>query len=93
MTAVGEVLGEAGGDHAFRGFVGVGDEVERAGLVPYRAGRQVAEPRQDFRPCGVAQDGGEDGEVGGGHWRGVTSPARAGEVKARSAEGESLPRT
>ncbi len=62
--AAGEGGVEGGGDAALGGFVGLGDEVERAGLLADVGGTQAAEARHDLGRGGVAQDAGEGIEPG-----------------------------
>jgi hypothetical protein len=52
-------LGQPRADHAFGGFVCVGDQIARRTLASHRAFRQVAKARHDFRQGGFGQHGGK----------------------------------
>ncbi len=55
-------------DPPLRLLVRLGHEVDRLGLLPDRAGIEPPEARQDLRLGGVAEDGGEAGDVEAGHY-------------------------
>ena len=72
-NTAGKFAPQPRGDDHLRGFVGLRDQIERAGLHSHRAIRQIAESRQDFLAGGIPHQGCDGRELGGRKSHGLRS--------------------